>query len=95
MNDSCEFPTELDMRPYTKEGLLARHEQHGAASAGQSSGDNKDEGVGFQQDGQAYPDSYYEYKLAGVLVHSGTADSGHYYSYIKRRDTQVKDIDVL
>jgi len=24
--------------------------------------------------------------LAGILVHSGTADSGHYYSYIKERD---------
>lgn len=26
-----------------------------------------------------------EYDLVGVLVHSGTADSGHYYSYIKER----------
>ena len=25
------------------------------------------------------------YELVGVLVHSGTADSGHYYSYIKER----------
>ena len=25
---------------------------------------------------------YYEYKLAGVVVHVGTADFGHYYSYI-------------
>jgi ubiquitin carboxyl-terminal hydrolase 34 len=27
--------------------------------------------------------SYYEYKLVGILVHTGTADSGHYYSFIK------------
>ena len=27
------------------------------------------------------------YELVGVLVHSGTADSGHYYSYIKERRT--------
>ena len=26
-----------------------------------------------------------EYELVGVLVHTGTADSGHYYSYIKER----------
>ncbi|CAN0456448.1 unnamed protein product, partial [Scytosiphon promiscuus] len=38
---------------------------------------------------EVYPDAYYEYKLAGVLVHMGTADSGHYYSYIKKRDMQV------
>ena len=30
-------------------------------------------------------DSYYEYQLVGVLVHSGSADAGHYYSFIKDR----------
>jgi len=29
-----------------------------------------------------HPD-YYNYELVGIVVHSGTADSGHYYSYIK------------
>jgi len=28
---------------------------------------------------------YYTYDLVGILVHSGTSDSGHYYSYIKDR----------
>jgi len=28
----------------------------------------------------------FEYHLVGVLVHSGSADSGHYYSYIKERN---------
>jgi len=27
----------------------------------------------------------YLYELVGVLVHSGSANSGHYYSYIKER----------
>jgi len=27
----------------------------------------------------------YLYKLVGMLIHSGGADSGHYYSYIKER----------
>ena len=26
---------------------------------------------------------YYQYQLSGVVVHSGTADGGHYYSFIK------------
>lgn len=30
-------------------------------------------------------DAYYHYELRGVLVHSGGADAGHYYSYIKER----------
>lgn len=47
------------------------------------------------------------YDLVGVLVHSGGADAGHYYSFIKERnkesknygkwlefnDTQVKEFD--
>lgn len=28
----------------------------------------------------------YEYQLTGVLVHSGGADAGHYYSFIKERN---------
>jgi ubiquitin C-terminal hydrolase len=42
--------------------------------------------------------------LSGILVHSGGANSGHYYSYIKERsgserwlefnDTTVKDFDI-
>lgn len=34
------------------------------------------------------PDDYYLYELAGVLLHSGVADSGHYTSIIKDRKTQ-------
>ena len=31
------------------------------------------------------PDLHAEYSLAGVLVHTGMANSGHYYSFIKER----------
>lgn len=31
------------------------------------------------------------FQLTGVIVHSGTADSGHYYSYIRQRPS-VKDV---
>lgn len=30
-----------------------------------------------------HPAEYYNFELVGVVVHNGTADSGHYYSYIK------------
>jgi hypothetical protein len=28
------------------------------------------------------------YRLAGVVVHTGTADMGHYYSFIRERETR-------
>ena len=37
------------------------------------------------------PDEYYQYKLVGVLVHSGSADSGHYYSFIMNRGSGTED----
>jgi ubiquitin C-terminal hydrolase len=30
-----------------------------------------------------HDENYFKYKLSGVLVHSGTAESGHYYSFIR------------
>lgn len=37
-----------------------------------------------EQDNEVQPDIF---ELVGVLVHSGTAESGHYYSYIRERPT--------
>lgn len=31
------------------------------------------------------PDNYYNYKLKGTIIHYGTAEAGHYYSYIQER----------
>jgi hypothetical protein len=36
------------------------------------------------------PDLDYEYKLAGVLVHAGVAQGGHYFSFIKDRNKEEK-----
>ncbi|CAG8436597.1 9374_t:CDS:10 [Diversispora eburnea] len=33
----------------------------------------------------------FEYELVGVLVHTGTADSGHYYSFIRERKPFLND----
>ena len=35
----------------------------------------------------ALPENYYKYKLKGTVVHYGTAEGGHYYSFIKERGT--------
>eukprot|EP01038_Epipyxis_sp_PR26KG_P010058 gene10058-13518_t len=58
VNDSFPFPVELNMLPYTKEGLSHDTESYKAQG-------------------------YYDYELAGVVVHTGTTDSGHYFCYLK------------
>lgn len=55
INDYLEFPTEIDISPYTAEGV-----------------ENSETAVCM-------------YDLVGIVVHSGTSDAGHYYSFIKDR----------
>lgn len=65
VNDRLEFPDELNMLPYTKEGLSE-----------------------IEEDQIRIPkrmDTYYQYHLVGIIVHTGTSEGGHYYSFVKER----------
>ena len=65
-NDYFEFPRELDMEPYTVSGLA------------------KIEGEMIDGDDLALlgQNASTQYRLTGIVVHSGQASGGHYYSYI-------------
>lgn len=76
LNDCLEFPKRLNMEAYTKEGL-ARSEASKQAELN---------GTTLEPTPPLHPPEYYEYELAGILVHAGTADSGHYYSFVKERE---------
>lgn len=69
INDRCEFPTEIDMRAYSVEGIYEKEKRDMANIPKRD-------------------DNYYKYKLVGVLVHMGSADSGHYYSFIMDRTSK-------
>ncbi len=77
VNDSCEFPRTLDMDPYTLDGIERREK---AAAEATKAGLDASQAVS-----QVPSPSDRRYELVGVLVHTGTADSGHYYSFIKDR----------
>ena len=83
-----EFPLELDMWKYTVEGLAERDasaEAAAAASAGKPDAPAPGE-AGAARPGTPKAGAHglqYMYQLKGVVVHSGTANVGHYYSYIK------------
>uniref|UniRef100_A0A668ARF6 ubiquitinyl hydrolase 1 n=1 Tax=Myripristis murdjan TaxID=586833 RepID=A0A668ARF6_9TELE len=76
-NDYFEFPRELDMEPYTVAGV-----------AKLEGDDVNPENQVIQQNepSEPTPPGSSKYRLVGVLVHSGQASGGHYYSYIIQRN---------
>lgn len=37
-----------------------------------------------------HPDSYFIYELRGIIIHLGSADSGHYYAFIRDEDVWLE-----
>lgn len=66
LNSFLSFPHDLNVEPYTKEGLSRRDAQ--------------------PQGAEAPPAPPIGYRLTGVVVHTGSVDSGHYYSFIEDPD---------
>jgi len=69
LNDYCSFEETLNMRKYTKEFLDRQDQNEGKETCRENE----------------LPPGYYDYELHGLLIHTGSADHGHYYSYIKER----------
>jgi len=85
LNDYYEFKEDIDIAEYTHEYLTAKEKAQKAQKndeEGESKADSKEELLKSLMQ----PREYYQYELVGVVVHSGTADSGHYYSYIKEQE---------
>ena len=95
VNDYCEFPRELDMEPYTQEYL-----SYIEKLKVKKKDSNEDEVI---IEKNITSENYYKYNLNGVIIHTGFADSGHYYSIIKDsnncnwyefNDTHVRYYDI-
>ncbi len=81
LNSRCEFGQTLNMKKYTLEGVEAAEKANESMEMTDSVMDPLDE----------LPNDDYEYKLAGVLVHHGVAQGGHYYSFIRDRSDNGND----
>lgn len=72
INSRLEFPKELNLKKYSVEELMRKEIE------------SRNTDKAFEETDEFYfkSNEYYEYDLAGVNVHIGSADSGHYFSYI-------------
>jgi ubiquitin C-terminal hydrolase len=84
LNNSISFPLLLDLQPYTAESVskaLDAPTQPESDSKTDLKEENQEDVVPLES-GVA---SNALYELVGVLVHSGGAEAGHYYSFVKDR----------
>lgn len=71
VNTHFSFPFEIDMTPF-----LENTELSDVLPSGSQTNMNTTD----------YTIPYTKYELVGVVVHSGTAEAGHYYSIMQERD---------
>lgn len=92
-NDYFEFPRTLDMEPYTVDGLA---KIEGKRIEDMIERENISLEIEINEDNDFKDSSGHEkerefqctkYELCGIVVHSGQASGGHYYSYILHKDT--------
>ena len=89
LNDYFTFPSELDMFPYTEEGLREdevrrRSNTHGGDDSDTDVRDDEMDSEVKKNNGEKSRDDY-RYALKGVVVHTGAIDAGHYYAFIRVR----------
>ncbi|KAJ8674345.1 hypothetical protein QAD02_005607 [Eretmocerus hayati] len=94
VNTHFSFPLRLDMSGYMEKKLIPRHCQERGKSEQES--DKKEEKMDSEECSSAKQDDnkeeeHCQYDLIGVTVHTGTADGGHYYSFIRDRTCPNKD----
>ena len=62
-----EFPTKINLKEFCIEEITKNYSV------------SKDEAI---DDIYTRQDEYYQYELKGINIHTGSADGGHYFSYI-------------
>lgn len=83
-NDYFEFPRELDMEPYTVQGL-AKAEGQLEEKKKRKLWTDRFSGTTVDDELNDVEQNGTKYSLSGIIVHMGQANGGHYYSYIKNK----------
>ncbi|KAJ7330597.1 Ubiquitin carboxyl-terminal hydrolase 24 [Desmophyllum pertusum] len=98
-DDHFEFPWVLNMEPYTTDGVSRRESITNLQSTDtdSESGSTPDLHMSASctslQSNVSITAPEIQYELVGVIVHSGQANAGHYYSFIKDRRNGTNDCE--
>jgi len=84
INSRLEFPIELDLFPYSKEGVKVQEEKEKVEKEEKEKEARKEQETAEQPASEIDPEDY-KYYLVGIVLHLGTAQMGHYYSFIRHR----------
>ncbi|XP_050445731.1 ubiquitin carboxyl-terminal hydrolase 34 isoform X2 [Cataglyphis hispanica] len=95
VNTHFSFPLRLDMSGYVEKKLMPQHYKDEKKAVllqkRKSENDGHTRPLLDEEDIQEEEMEHYQYDLIGVTVHTGTADGGHYYSFIRDRTSPNKD----
>ena len=83
INSMFKFPPILDLKPYSYYDVMGREGR--LPKKGDAEGAEEEEATEQKEDADfVHPEEEdcFEYKLVGVNMHSGSANAGHYWSYI-------------
>lgn len=81
VNTHFSFPVQLDMSGYMEKNLISPEKLSTQTGPSTSSVQPEEPQSEINED----TDDSYIYELIGVTVHTGTAEGGHYYSFIRDR----------
>ena len=93
LNSRCAFGQTLNMKRYTLDGVEAVEKAVSRDVTDGTDPMDTDDDDHLADPLNTLPDVDYDYKLAGVLVHAGVAQGGHYYSFIRDRSNTDSDED--
>jgi ubiquitin carboxyl-terminal hydrolase 34 len=109
VNTLFQFPMQLDMSGYMETNLIDRNKlirDDNPATSDKDDTDDDDDNNNADDDNDESSNRYpsgspstinesHLFELIGVTVHTGTAEGGHYYSFIRERVKRASDVNPI
>lgn len=92
LNNYCEISDELNMYPYLQEHFNQEENNNNKNNEGYLNEEKIASQININNiNNNDKPKDFYLYDLSGAIIHTGTAENGHYYSIIKTNNENIKE----